>query len=402
MRILYLAHRLPYPPNKGDKIRSFWQVKALAREHEVDLFSFYDYPEDRKYVDALRPYVRECYAEQLSPWMSRLRAGAALLRGRPFSLGYFSSATMRAAVERALRERHYDAVFVFSSSMAQYAEQAAGCRRVMDFIDVDSDKWVQYAGSSRFPTSLVWGAEGRRLGAYERRIAETFDATVVCTDAEADICRRVTGVTSIGVLPNCVDLEYFDPRQVEIPEHIRALGPYVIFSGSMDYRPNDEAALYFAAEVLPLLRREVPQIKFVIAGRKPSDAVVRLAAIDPSVVATGEVTDIRPWVTGAALAVAPLRIARGVQNKVLEALALGTPVVCTRRVAAALPAPLRQVLAEADAPAELAQACAAALSAPAKADAGRALLARFYSDDQVYAALQALLVPQPLARRTGA
>jgi len=345
-RVLFLSHRLPYPPDKGDKIRSFFELETLARSCDVDLFSFYDYAEDASYEAKVKEYCREFYAEPLPWFSSRRNAAMALLAGRPFTLGYFYSKSMQERVQAALRANRYDLAFVFCSSMAQYVE-GCGLPRVMDMVDVDSDKWLQYAERVAPPRSWLWSVEGRRLSEYEVRIAREFDATLLCTEPEAEVLRRKAGAANIRVLGNRVDESYWNPQGVEIPAAVAKLAPYVIFTGSMDYMPNVDAAEWFTRECMPGLKKAITGVKFVVAGRNPTKAVQALAA-DPAVIITGSVADMRPYLSAASVAVAPLRVARGIQNKVLEAMAMGLPVVATTKVAAALPEKLRARVAVED------------------------------------------------------
>lgn len=335
MRILFLAHRLPYPPNKGDKIRSFWELKAMSGRHEVDLFCFYDDQQDAQYIPELRKFCRSCYAEPLSPMGSRLRALFAVATRRPFSTAYYYSPRMAQKVRRALHERTYDLIFVFSSSMAQYAG-GTSIPAIADFVDVDSDKWQQYARQMRAPRSWLWTYEARQLARYEDAVARRFSATILCTEAEARILRKRVPGSPVFAVNNFLDMSSYDPEATSVTAEVRALQPYVVFSGQMDYYPNVDAAEYFCREVFPAVRAQMPELKFVIVGRNPAPSVRRLAA-DPAIQVTGAVPDVRPYLRGAAAAVAPLRIARGVQNKVLEAMAMGVPVVTSGAVAAALP-----------------------------------------------------------------
>jgi sugar transferase (PEP-CTERM/EpsH1 system associated) len=335
MRILFLAHRLPYPPNKGDKIRSFREIEALSRRHEVDLFCFYDQAEDKEHVDAMRRYCRSVYAERLSWGRSRAQALAALAMGRPFSTAFFQSRSMDRHVRESLASRGHDLIFVFSSSMAPYAEHAS-IPRLLDMVDVDSDKWTQYGDHTPAPASWIWRTEGRRLAEHEKRWARDFSLTLLCTPAEADVLRQAAPAARIEAFENRMNTSEFDPACVEVPVEIAALQPYIIFTGSMDYFPNVDAATFFCREVFPAVRAALPQVRFIIAGRNPVRAVRQLSN-DPGVSVTGSVSDIRPYLRGAAVAVAPLRVARGVQNKILEAMAMGLPVAASSKVAKALP-----------------------------------------------------------------
>ena len=335
MRILFLAHRLPYPPNKGDKIRSFRELEALARGHEVDLFCFYDQPEDSEYFPIVRQYCRDLYAEKISWLRSRIQASLACAFGRPFTTAFYRSPKMARRIREAMAERKYDLIFVFSSSMAPYVESASE-PRVLDMVDVDSDKWNQYADHTRPPTSWLWGAEGRRLAKDEARWARGFSMTLLSTRTEAELLRRNVPSAKIEELENRMDLSYFDPSTVVVPSEIAAWQPYIIFTGSMDYFPNVDAVRFFYREVFRSVRARLPRARFVIAGRNPTRAVRRLAC-DPAVWVTGAVPDIRPYLRGASAAVGPLRVARGVQTKIFEAMAMGVPVAVSSRVARAVP-----------------------------------------------------------------
>jgi sugar transferase (PEP-CTERM/EpsH1 system associated) len=360
LRILFLAHRIPFPPDKGEKLRSFWQLRTLAERHDIDLFCFYDDPEDEKHIGQLRQYCRECYVEKLSYLGSRVRALAALLRGRPFSTGFFFSRNMERRIQSNLKSRSYDRIFVFSSSMAPYVEERRDAEKVLDLVDVDSDKWRQYATHCARPIRWLWQVEARRLAAYEKSLVQTFSTTLVCTQPEARLLRSLSPTGSIQVLENYIDVDSYDPATIVVPDELRSWQPYIVLSGSMDYLPNIDAAEYFYREVFPFIRQARPETRFVIAGRNPHPSVRALGA-DPAVKVTGSVPDIRPYLRGAAVAVAPLRIARGVQNKVLEALASGVPVITSSAVAAALPASLRASVKAADEPGTFAKLVLAAL-----------------------------------------
>lgn len=352
-RVLFLAHRTPFPPNKGEKIRAFWELQALSERCDVDLFCFYDDAEDEKSASHLREYCQGYYSERLSHFWSRARAVFALLEGRPFTTAFFCSRTMAARIQSALARRDYDRIFVFSSSMAQYVEATNSVPKVLDLVDVDSDKWRQYSSHTRWPWPWLWRREAQQLSRYESRLVQSFSTTVVCTDAEARLLRSKAPLGAIAVLENSFNVDQYDPKYVVVSDEIRSWRPYIIFSGSMDYFPNVDAVMYFYSEVLPLVRREIPNVRFVIAGRNPHRSVARLQS-DPAIKVTGSVPDIKPYLCGAAAAVVPMRIARGVQNKILEAIAAGTPVVSTAAAAAALPATLASLLTVADTPQDLA------------------------------------------------
>jgi sugar transferase (PEP-CTERM/EpsH1 system associated) len=353
MRILFLAHRLPYPPDKGDKIRSFRELEAMTRHHEVDLFCFYDQSEDCAYFPDVRRYCRELYAEQISWLRSRGRAALACASQRSFTTAFFHSPTMARHIREAASERNYDLVFVYGSSMAPYTDKISRLPRILDMVDVDSDKWSQYARHSRRPVSSLWSAEARRLSECEIRWAREFSVTLLSTRAEAELLRQRAPGTRIEVLENRMDAIYFNPESIEVPPEIAAWQPYVIFTGSMDYFPNVDAVTTFHRDVFPMVRAQLPVARFVIAGRNPSRAVRRLAR-DPAVSVTGSVKDIRPYLRGASVAVAPLRVARGIQNKIFEAMAMGLPVAVSSKTLAALPENLAKKVCVQDDPRHMA------------------------------------------------
>lgn len=361
MRILFLAHRLPYPPDKGDKTRSFFEVKCLSQQHQVDLFCFFDLAEDARHVDALRRKCHSVYAEYLPFARRQLHSIIELSKGKPFSQGYFYSRSMMRRIREALQRNHYDLIFVFCSSMAQYVEEITGIPKILDMVDVDSRKWSALGEHCSAPGAWLWKREARALADCEQRLVEAFSLTLVSTPREAAALTRSGAGMKIAVLDNSVDANYWNPAAVSVSDEIRMHQPFIVFTGSMDYLPNADAAVYFCRQCLPTLRILVPGIRFVIAGRNPPLRVKRLAG-DPAVVVTGAVADVRPFLRGGIASVAPLRLAFGVQNKVLEAMCMGLPVVTTSKVAASLPASVSSRLLVEDDPTRMA-GCLAKLAA---------------------------------------
>lgn len=325
MKILYLCHRIPYPPDKGDKIRAYHHIAHLARTHRVHLACFADERADLEHVRSLQAICASVDVVYRSPFAARLFALAALPTGRSLSVAAFDSLELRARVRRRLREEQPDILVAYSAAMAQYLEEANGTPRVMDFVDADSEKLREYARLGRFPQSALYALEADRLARYEGRIAATFDASIFISEAEAQIVRPHAPGRDFSIIRNGVDLDVFRPD----PDGARPREPVVVFTGVMGYFPNVDAVTYFAHDILPRVRAEIPAARFAIVGRDPSVAVRRLAQL-PGVTVTGAVPDVRPYLSEAALAVAPFRIARGVQNKVLEAMSSGLPVVGTQ------------------------------------------------------------------------
>jgi sugar transferase (PEP-CTERM/EpsH1 system associated) len=338
--ILFLSHRVPYPPTKGDKIRSWHLLSGLARRCTVHLGAFVDDPADWADLERLRAVCGELCLRPLTRPAALARGAAGLLLGAPLTTGYYRDRGLAAWVLELASRRALDAVFAFSSSMAQYATGAAlplAGPRVIDFCDVDSDKWRQYASSHGPPASWLYAREARQLERCERRATLAFDAALVSSETEAALLRRIVPEAAgrVRVLANGVDSAYFDPAGAW-PDPFPAGRPALVFTGAMDYHANVDAVRWFADEALPAIRAARPEALFAIVGSNPTQQVRALSRRD-GVVVTGRVADIRPYLAHAAVVVAPLRIARGVQNKVLEALAMARPVVATDNAVQGIP-----------------------------------------------------------------
>ncbi len=334
--LLFLAHRMPYPPNKGDKIRSYHLLRHLAADYRIYLGCLVDDPADWQYTGALDELCEEVKAVALNPLLGRLKGIGSIATGRPLSLDYFWNSQLAAWVDDLIRANRVAAALAFSSPMARYLETHDAIGRVMDFVDVDSDKWRQYAEEANGPLAWVYRREHTTLERYERKIAAQFDASVVVTEAEAELLRQLApeAARRIHAVANGVDQAYFDPGLVFADPFTAGRKP-IVFTGAMDYRANVDAVSWFAQEVFPTIHHSDPTAEFWIVGSNPTDAVKRLADAD-AVRVTGRVADVRPYLSHAQAIVAPLRVARGVQNKVLEALAMEKPVVCTPEAAEGL------------------------------------------------------------------
>ncbi len=333
MRILFLSHRLPFPPDKGDKIRAFHFIRCLAKKHEVDIAALADDPAD---LDPARHANLKKHCRRLDVvWRSknRARAAAALFaipQGAAASLPFFYSAKLAAIVSARLARGEYDAVIAHSAPMAKYVPATAKVIRIADLCDVDSEKWQQYAERAPWPKRLIFSREAFHLRRWESRLAREWDCVAVASAPEAAIFRKFCSEGQVAVLPNGVDSDFFSPRP-NVPRDAAT----VLFMGAMDYLPNIEGVLWFHKEVWPKIRAAMPHAAFTIVGPRPVDAVRALGDLgrtggDPTGTrVTGYVDDVRDPLSRATVAVAPLHIARGVQNKVLEAMAAGVPVVST-------------------------------------------------------------------------
>ncbi|WP_319003441.1 TIGR03087 family PEP-CTERM/XrtA system glycosyltransferase [Qipengyuania gaetbuli] len=330
---LFLAHRIPFPPNRGDKIRSHHLLKGLARLGPVHVGTFTENADDRAQTGALAEIATSWNAPSRSKPLA-LAGVEAVLSRRPVSLAAFDDVGLKRWVEETLSARPIDTIFVFSGQMAQYVPDSFTGRVIVDLCDVDSAKFEAYAQNG----SRVWinRREGRLLREVEAGIASRADVTLLISENEADLFRhRLEGQKGrdIRVLGNGVDTAFFDPAVVAPNEKIaRAPGPHFVFTGQMDYEPNERAALWVIDAFMPAIREHLPTAEFHVVGRSPTD-LLRRQAVQPGVRIWGEVPDVRPFLAAADCVLAPMTIARGVQNKVLEAMAMARPVMLTREAA---------------------------------------------------------------------
>jgi sugar transferase (PEP-CTERM/EpsH1 system associated) len=351
MRILYLAHRIPYPPNKGEKIRAFHQIRLLSRKHTVHLACLIDEKEDLQHVKALAKYCASVDAVYRGRTSARGLSLLTLLTSRPLSVMPFYSRKLAKKIANRLRSERIDRILVFSSSMAKYVRHIAGIAKVLDFVDMDSEKWRLYADYHPFPFSWIYRLEADRLGRYEEEVASIFDHSLFVSEKDAELLRRRLSDRPISVISNGVDLDYFAPNG----GHACCSNPPVlVFTGAMDYFPNIDAVQHFCQTIFPLVRKARPEVRFSIVGRNPT-RLVKALGHHPHVTVTGSVSDVRPYLTRAQVAVVPLRIARGVQNKVLEAMAMGLPVVGTSQAFQGLQATTSDGVRIVDAPEAFAQ-----------------------------------------------
>jgi sugar transferase (PEP-CTERM/EpsH1 system associated) len=403
MQILYLSHRIPYPPNKGDKIRSFNEIKYLSQRHEIDLACLADDAKDLKYENDLRHLCKSTNVVLINPKIAKLKSSFYLFSKKPLSVPYFYSKKLQQTIDHLLSTNDYDAIFCFSSPMAEYvfkskllSPQSIVHRRrakdyrltaishqpstmehklspiahqpssmnyklstmdhrprsnlIMDFVDVDSDKWAQYARYVRFPKSWIYRLESKRLSEYEKKVAESFDHSIFVTQAEVEVFKKLNPhIQSVIAISNGVDLDYFSPNYLHQESTIdqdpstinhglstmdhqpRTIDhrPIIVFTGAMDYYANIDGVVWFAKEILPFVKKEIPEVQFYIVGSNPAREVQELE--NNAIKVTGYVDDIRPYYQKATISVVPLRIARGIQNKILEAMAMAKPVITTSK-----------------------------------------------------------------------
>jgi sugar transferase (PEP-CTERM/EpsH1 system associated) len=302
-------------------------IQHLGRKHSVVVASLAHSEEELNDGSPLRDHCEDVIAEILPSSRRWIQAGSALLSSVPSSVAYFWSRRLAERIKLAWKGSAFDAIIVHCAFAAQYVRDLPCSFRMLDFGDIDSAKWSEYSHQRAFPLSMGYRVESAKLRKYEKKVASQFDLCTATTRGELEELQKLGNSIPSAVIPNGVDLSYFHPRS-ETPED----SSLIVFLGRMDYYPNVDGVLYFAKEIFPAIRKEVPRAEFRIVGSNPSRVVRDLSKI-PGISVTGYVPDVRPYLMDAALAVAPLRIARGTQNKILQFLAMGVPVVTTPQAA---------------------------------------------------------------------
>ncbi len=325
--ILFLAHRIPWPADRGDKIRSHHILKRLCGMAPVHAGAFADDGRDLGFVGEMDGLLASSHIElrRKPQWLAGVEA---LLTRQPVSVCSFHSASMQDWVDTLLATGQISHIFCFSGQMAQYVPASFDGRFVMDFVDVDSAKFESYADQGNPLMRWINAREGRLLGGFEQDVALRADASLLVSETEAELFRTRTGANNVMALGNGIDTEFYDPAAKFKKLHPVFPDPLIVFTGQMDYRPNIEAVTDFATQAMPIIRARHPDASFAIVGRHPTQGVSDLSML-PGVQVTGAVDDVRTWLGAADVVVAPLRIARGIQNKVLEAMAMARPVVAS-------------------------------------------------------------------------
>jgi sugar transferase (PEP-CTERM/EpsH1 system associated) len=397
MRALFLTHRLPYSPNRGDRIRAYYLLREMARFADVSLVSLVHDDEEQSHVGAV-PFATSVVTARTSRARSIARGASGLLAGRPITHILLDAPGLSSTLAALITREPPDVVDAYCSGMARFALEPPldGLPFVLDMVDVDSAKWSALAGASRGIRRWVYGREARTLGSFEALATKQARATLAINAREGDSLRAVAPDARIHVVGNGIDLEAYRPPDPPVA------GATVIFAGVLDYEPNEAGVRWFATEVWPLVRSTVPTARFAIVGSGATRALRRLAANDASIDLVGAVTAVPPHLWRAAVSVAPLRVARGLQNKVLEALAAGLPVVVTNAVSDGLPVEAGAGCVVADSADAFARAVTALLLA--SPDERRARAAKAALDDLTWAKQLASIEPilrQAAAERIG-
>jgi len=384
MRILVVCHRLPFPPTRGGKIRPFNIIRHLSQRHRVTVASLARSDEEARAGEGLAEHCARVLVETVSFPAAVARMVGRLPTASPSSVGYFHSPALERRIRNEVSAAGFDLILVHCAFVAHYVARVTSAPKILDFGDVDSQKWLAYAKARRFPLSLGYALEGAKLRRAEARLARQFDLCTCTTRAELQTLEGFDVGVPLGWFPNGVDTEYFKP----------AAEPYdpdcISFVGRMDYFPNQQGVLDFCASVLPLVRERRPATRLAIVGADPSPAIRRLGEL-PGVIVTGSVPDIRPYFQRSALTVAPLQIARGTQNEILEAMAMGVPTVASAVAASGVNAEPGHHFLTASTPVEFTDAILRVLDDPGErrriAEAGRQ---RVLSHHSWHSSMQAL------------
>lgn len=369
MKILYVCHRFPFPPKRGGKIRPFNMIRHLSQRHEVTVCSLARSPEEAEEGRGIAPHCARFEMAQVSNPVQTLRMVARLPTTVPSSMGYFYSPELARKVDGLLRQQQFDLIFVHCSSVAQYVSHVRGIPKILDFGDMDSQKWLEYVHYKPLPIKLGYWLEGAKMLREEKRLARLFDLCTATTRAEWETLESYGTGVATDWFPNGVDAGFFKPDGEGYDADT------ISFIGRMDYYPNQEAMFGFCEHTWPLLRARRPGMKLLIVGADPIPAVKKLGEL-PGVTVTGSVPDVRPYILRSAAMVAPLNIARGTQNKILEAMAMGVPVVSSAIAAGGVDALSEEHFLVASTPSEYAEALLRIVEQPAErerlAQVGRA------------------------------
>jgi sugar transferase (PEP-CTERM/EpsH1 system associated) len=352
LRILFLTHRLPYAPNRGDRIRAYHLVRTLAQRATLDVVSLVHDDMELAQVGAVEALGARVAAVRTSPVRGYAAAAVTLAGSRPVTHALLDGPAMNQTLRRVLDAHPPDVVLAFCSGMARFAFEPPlrGIPTVVDFVDIDSEKWAALAASSPWPKSWIYGRESRTLGAFEAEAATRAAHSLVVTDREIDVVRRIAPAAHAHVIYNGVALDHLRPTAPP------ATAQRVVFCGVMNYEPNVDGVRWFAREVWPRVRTRTPDATFIVVGAQPTDEIRALQNGATGIEVTGTVEDVRPYLWNGAISVAPLQTARGLQNKVLEALAAGLPAVVTPQVMEGLPDVARAGCASAASPEQFAAA----------------------------------------------
>ncbi len=391
--LIFISHRFPYPLTKGEKIRGYNLIRHLAKTYRVYLGCLIDEAADWEHVAHLKTICTEVAGFGIEKRRQKLKALMQFRPGRPLMLDYYAHPELRRWVDETAAKIPIDVAYIYSAAMAPYGLHLDCAARILDMQDIDSEKWALYARNTPWPARAIWAREARTLFRYERHAVNNCDMTFFVTEQETQRFAELAPETAdrLTWIEMAVDVDRFSPG-IAFASPYQGDGPHLVFTGNMDYWPNADAVIWFSDTVLPLLRQRWPGIQFHIVGNNPGPDVRRLTRLT-GVQVTGRVPDTRPYIAHADVSVAPLRMARGVQNKVLEAMALGKPVVASPPAFEGVRAVADRDLIVANGAEAIADAVAAVIDGlhPTLGAAARTLIERNYTWDGTLAKLDACL-----------
>lgn len=324
MKILFIANRFPYPPFRGDKLKIYNLTKRLSSRHELHLITFTEQKSDLQYLPELEKIFTKIEIIHLPKMQSVLNVGLGMLGSLPLQVNYFKSGAFKTRLKQLLDSNTYDAIHVQHLRMAQFAIPYKNLYRILDLPDAFSLYWQRRKSVKRNVfTRLLDNIESKRVLKYEKYILDAFNLNLVCSNEDLQFLVDKHKIENIRLLSNGVDTDKFKPMN-----HDYSHQETLLFTGNMDYDPNVDAVIYFAEDVFPIIKKQFPNVKFVIAGQRPIDKV---KALDngKDIQVTGFIPELSEMYNSASVVVAPLRFGAGTQNKVLEAMAMGIPVVCS-------------------------------------------------------------------------
>ncbi len=364
--LLFLCHRIPFPPNKGDKVRSFNILKKLSEQYDIHLGCFIDDPFDKQYVSGLNKYCTAIFNLDQHKTLAKIKGLTGFFTNKPITLPYYFDKRMQQWTNRTIAQHKIEKIFIYSSSMAQYVQsnnsqgnKYQSLERIIDFVDIDSDKWRQYAMKKTGVANWFFNREYRLLAEVENEVCAEFNYSLFASPDEAQLFSErhpLDQQSKVHGLLNGVDIHFFDPQAQFEQEALVPNQPFISFTGAMDYWANVDAVLWFTENVWPLILAKKPEAIFCIVGGNPNSDVIALAKLK-GVVVTGRVHDVRPFINQAQCVVAPLQIARGIQNKVLEAMSLNKAIVVTPMAMKGINADANEAVVITDNIKEYAQAC---------------------------------------------
>ncbi len=322
MKILFAANRFPYPPYRGDKLKIYNLAKRLCKDYELHLLTFLEDESDLEYLQNLDGIFKHIHLVRLGKLKSYTNVLKGFLGSEPLQSAYFKSSKMAKKIYTLLKEENYDAVHIQHLRMAQYFIDHKEVPRILDLPDAFSLYWMRRKDASTGIKKWFNTLEYKRVKAYEPKLA-AFEKVLVCSREDLAWLETQSKLNNVALLPNGVDAEYFNNPT---PDYYTNRNK-ILFTGNMDYAPNVDAVLYFVKEIFPIILEKHPKAQFIIAGQRPVKEILALQSA--KIIVTGFVKDLRDWYKEASIVVSPLRFGAGTQNKVLEAMSMGIPIVST-------------------------------------------------------------------------